>query len=123
VGDLLDLSAIDSNLLRMQPDWCDIALILDAARACLPMPDIARVKIECEELPPVWADHDRLEQVLVNLMDNAVRHNLAETTVLVTARPEGVDAVGITVAYDGAGMPEGSEESGTQRRRTPTSGA
>jgi signal transduction histidine kinase/ABC-type cobalamin/Fe3+-siderophores transport system ATPase subunit len=124
VGDLLDLSAIDSNLLRLQPDWCDVALILDAARACLPMHDITRVKIECEELPPVWADHDRLEQVLVNLMDNAVRHNPSQTTVHVAARPAGPDAITITVADDGKGMPADSgDPAAPQQGRAPTAGA
>jgi ABC-type cobalamin/Fe3+-siderophores transport system ATPase subunit/signal transduction histidine kinase len=123
VGDLLDLSAIDSNLLRLQPDWCDVALILDAARACLPMQDIGRVKIECEELPAVWADHDRLEQVLVNLMDNAVRHNEPETTVHVAACSNGLDAITITVADDGIGMPDGETSEQPVPRRAATAGA
>ncbi|HTR71207.1 MAG TPA: ATP-binding cassette domain-containing protein [Mycobacteriales bacterium] len=122
VGDLLDLSAIDSNLLRLHPDWCDVALILDAARACLPMQDIGRVKIECEELPAVWADHDRLEQVLVNLIDNAVRHNEPETTVHVVARMNGPHAITITVSDDGAGMPDPGQSVGLPVR-APTAGA
>ncbi len=32
VGDLLDFSAIDSGVLRLVPDWCDLGLVLDAAR-------------------------------------------------------------------------------------------
>ncbi|HTW20269.1 MAG TPA: ATP-binding cassette domain-containing protein [Mycobacteriales bacterium] len=125
VGDLLDLSAIDSNLLRLQPDWCDIALILDAARACLPLEDLDRVKIDCAELPAVWADHDRLEQVLVNLMDNAVRHNAVDTNVLVTARLAGADRLTITVADDGVGMPDPIDGPADPRgrRRSATSGA
>src|SRR5208282_2380394 len=36
VGDLLDFSAIESGIMRLQRDWCDISLVLDAAVACLP---------------------------------------------------------------------------------------
>ena len=110
VGDLLDLSAIDANILRLQRDWCDVGLIVDAARACLPLDVIDRVTVDCGELPVVWADHDRLEQVLVNLMDNAVRHNPPGTAVRVTATGSGADCddphVTITVADDGIGVPD-----------------
>ena len=33
----------------------------------------------------IWADHDRLEQVFVNLLGNALGHNPPGTKVLVTA--------------------------------------
>jgi ABC-type multidrug transport system ATPase subunit/signal transduction histidine kinase len=127
VGDLLDLSAIDSNLLRLQRDWCDIGLVVDAARACLPMEAISRVQIDCDPLPAVWADHDRLEQVLVNLMDNAVRHNSPDTTVQVGARATGPNTITITIADDGIGLPDEIDQSaaggGATRRRVVTAGA
>jgi ABC-type multidrug transport system ATPase subunit/signal transduction histidine kinase len=124
VGDLLDLSAIESNILRLQRDWCDIPLIVDAARACLPLDTISRVQLECEALPAVWADHDRLEQVLVNLMDNAVRHNPRSTTVVVTARPADDLSVTITVADDGLGLPAGVDGPADRlNRRSATAGA
>jgi ABC-type multidrug transport system ATPase subunit/signal transduction histidine kinase len=124
VGDLLDLSAIDSNILRLHRDWCDVALVLDAARACLPMETISRVKLECEPLPAVWADHDRLEQVLVNLMDNAVRHNPEQTTVHVRALPLDAQTITITVADDGVGLPADIEDTdGPRQRGGATAGA
>ena len=87
VDDLLDFSAIESSTLRLQPDWCDLALVLDAAIACLPPASAARVTVDCAPgLPVVWADHDRLEQVFVNLLENAFRHNPAGTHVRVEAR-------------------------------------
>jgi signal transduction histidine kinase len=125
VGDLLDLSAIDANILRLHRDWCDVALVLDAARACLPMESIGRVKLECEPMPAVWADHDRLEQVLVNLMDNAVRHNPEQTSVHARAVPLDAQTITITVADDGIGLPDDidGDGEGPTGRRGPTAGA
>ena len=105
VGDLLDFSAIESGILRLQRDWCDIGLVVEAAAGCLPQPGTALVTVSCHPaLPPVWADHDRLEQVFVNLLDNAVRHNAPGTRVTVTAEP-GDSEVLISVTDDGAGLP------------------
>ena len=36
VGDLLDFGAIDSGVLRLAADWCDLELVLEAARRCVP---------------------------------------------------------------------------------------
>ena len=76
VDDLLDFSAIESGVMRLTRDWCDLALVADAAASCLAPEHAGSVTVDCsEELPPVFADHDRLEQVLLNLLSNAVRHN------------------------------------------------
>ena len=86
VDDLLDFSAIEAGILRLQPDWCDLELIVDAAIACLPGAG-AQVEVRCDPpVPPIWADHDRLEQVFVNLLGNARRHNPPGTRVQVLVR-------------------------------------
>jgi K+-sensing histidine kinase KdpD len=106
VDDLLDFSVIESDMLRLQRDWCDIELVLDAAAACLPPASATAVSVSCEsELPVVWADHDRLEQVFVNLLDNATRHNPPGTKVQVTASTVGSTDVVVTVTDNGAGIP------------------
>jgi Histidine kinase-, DNA gyrase B-, and HSP90-like ATPase len=106
VGDLLDFSAIESGILRLQHDWCEIALVLEAAIACLPQPGASMVEVTRHPaLPAVWADHDRLEQVFVNLLDNAIRHNPPGTRVSVTAEPGRDGEVMITVCDDGGGLP------------------
>jgi ABC-type multidrug transport system ATPase subunit/signal transduction histidine kinase len=112
VEDLLDFSAIESGVMRLQRDWCDIPLVLEAAIACLPPADAAAVSMDSQPgLPAVWADHDRMEQVFVNLLSNAVRHNPPGTQVRVTAvtaratAPTAPAEVVISVIDDGTGMP------------------
>ncbi len=105
VDDLLDFSAIDAGILRLHPDWCDLALVLEAARACLPAPGPGQVTVVCPpDLPVIWADHDRLEQVFVNLLDNAVRHNPPGTRVVVQAGAAEPGRVAVEVADDGRGI-------------------
>ena len=105
VDDLLDFSAIESGILRLQSDWCDIPLVLEAAVACLPPASVPQIEVNCQPgLPVVWADHDRLEQLFVNLLTNALGHNPPGTRVLVTARADGPAAITVSVADNGGGM-------------------
>jgi signal transduction histidine kinase/ABC-type multidrug transport system ATPase subunit len=105
VDDLLDFSAIESGTMRLQWDWCDIRLVLEAAIACLPPASAASVELTCDaSLPVVWADHDRMEQVFVNLLNNAFGHNPPGTRVHVTAGHRASE-VAISVRDDGSGMP------------------
>ena len=132
VEDLLDFSAIESGVMRLQRDWCDIPLVLEAAIACLPPGDAAAVSMDSQPgLPAVWADHDRMEQVFVNLLSNAVRHNPPGTQVRVTAvtaratAPTAPAEVVISVIDDGTGMPGelAAAFDVTPQRRAPSAGA
>jgi len=127
VDDLLDFSAIESGVLRLQRDWCDIPLVVEAAVACLPPAAGPLTQVACDpDLPVVWADHDRLEQVFVNLLGNAFGHNPPGTRVAITAARGEPGELVLSVTDDGAGMPPelaaGPFEP-ARRRRTPTSGA
>ena len=105
VGDLLDSSAIESGLLRLRPDWTDVRLVLEAACSVVPHPGHVEVGVAAD-LPPIWADHDRLEQVFVNLLENAVRHGGPDGAVRVTAAAvDGGASVEVLVSDDGPGIP------------------
>ncbi|MGD0981330.1 MAG: ATP-binding protein, partial [Solirubrobacteraceae bacterium] len=107
VDDLLDFSAIESSTMRMLPDWCELPPVLDAAIACVTPSHRNVIAIDCQhDLPVVWADHDRLEQVFVNLLENALRHNPAGTRVWVNATGDEENGVVITVNDDGGGLPD-----------------
>ena len=108
VGDLLDFSAIDSGTLRLVRDWCRLDLVLDAARQCVAgAPPLVVELCHAPDLPAVWADHDRLEQVFVNLIDNAVRHAHGVRQIAVTSTLDpGERTVTVRVSDDGRGIGE-----------------
>jgi ABC-type multidrug transport system ATPase subunit/signal transduction histidine kinase len=106
VADLLDASAIDAGIFRVHPDWCDLRLVLDASVACAASGSEQRIEVDVDDrLGPVWADHDRLEQVFVNLLENALRHTPPSTRVRVWAGPAPDDTlIHIRVSDDGPGI-------------------
>jgi ABC-type glutathione transport system ATPase component/signal transduction histidine kinase len=85
VGDLLDSTAIESGSLRLNLDWCDVRLVVEAAANCVHGGDELHLCFE-PDLEPVWADHDRLEQVVVNLLENAITHGRSDCSVEVHVR-------------------------------------
>lgn len=85
VGDLLDSSAIESGILQLQRHWCDLRLVVKAAASILGESGSIRMHLD-DVLEPAWGDHDRLEQVLVNLLENAVTHGSSSEGTDVTLR-------------------------------------
>ena len=64
-------------------------MVSRSVRACLPGAEVARVKLESEveeSLPKIMIDRRRLSKVFVNLIENAIQHSPAESTVMVNAR-------------------------------------
>jgi signal transduction histidine kinase/ABC-type branched-subunit amino acid transport system ATPase component len=110
VGDLLDSTAIESGVLRLQRDWCDLALVASAAANCLSRGPAVRVRV-AGDVEPVWADHDRLEQVFVNLLENAASHGASPRGTDVTVRAGGAPGwAEVEITDYGAGIPAGLAE-------------
>jgi signal transduction histidine kinase/ABC-type branched-subunit amino acid transport system ATPase component len=112
VGDLMDSSAIESGVLRLQRDWCDLRLVVEAALRLVADDPTTTIGLRLDAaVEPIWGDHDRLEQVFVNLLENAAAHGASDRGIDVTLRPGALPgAVEVEVRDHGPGISPGLGE-------------
>ncbi|MHC9297028.1 HAMP domain-containing sensor histidine kinase [Mycobacterium sp. LTG2003] len=112
VTNLLDLSRIEGGAIPLQSSRFAVDDFLRDAveHASLSSGD---VKVVVRVSPPnlqAVADPARLRQVVVNLVDNAIRHSPAGGEVSVLASRTGSGALRLEVADDGPGIPTAERE-------------
>jgi signal transduction histidine kinase len=107
VDDLLDLSAVTSGKIRVDPEETDICEIVEAALDILqPMAKAKGVQLRKEFFRPdclVFGDPHRLQQVIWHLVSNAIKFTPRGGLALVTLRSEGSDCE-ISVTDTGTGI-------------------
>jgi two-component system, OmpR family, sensor histidine kinase BaeS len=94
---------LDMHLQSVMPAQL-VATSVDAFRDRYAEREVTLTNDVQPDLPVLWADSERLGQVLGNLLDNALRHTPAGGNVSVIGRA-GDDAVTLTVTDSGAGIP------------------
>ncbi|HBE21816.1 MAG TPA: hypothetical protein DEG17_09830 [Cyanobacteria bacterium UBA11149] len=112
VKDILDLQSLKFSKNAIEQSNCQIDTLLDRAiTAILPLADEARVKLSVTRVTGnIWADRDRILQVLTNLLENAIKFSPAESTIRVTAQEE-QDRILFKVKDRGKGIPSDKIES------------
>jgi two-component system phosphate regulon sensor histidine kinase PhoR len=106
VEDLLDLARAESGRLRLRRENVDLSSVAaNIAKTFEPRAAQLGVKLALTGgVSRIDGDPDRLAQVLVNLIDNALRHTPSGGTVAIDVQPhEG--AAQLTVRDTGVGIP------------------
>ena len=110
IGNLLDMIRVESGALRVQQEWQPLEESVGVA--LIRLGDRMRehpVTVGLPaDLPLVAADGVLLEQVFINLLENAVKYTPAGTPVEITAAAS-PEAVVVTVADRGPGIGPGEE--------------
>jgi signal transduction histidine kinase len=103
--DIAAVSAAEEHALRRRPARLGalVSTVVDAQRRAAAERGVTLTADAPDDLPTAEVDPDRLSQVLVNLLDNALRHTPPGGSVAVTARPC-PGAVTITVTDTGEGI-------------------
>ncbi|NLE44806.1 MAG: HAMP domain-containing histidine kinase [Chloroflexi bacterium] len=108
VNNLLDVAAIESGQLQISPQMTDLNALV-AGNVSLNSMLAERKGITLtfrgqEDLPPIPADAPRIEQLLNNLISNAIKYSYPDTAVHVSITP-GEDRAVIAVQDEGQGIP------------------
>jgi PAS domain S-box-containing protein len=95
VDDLLDVSRVTSGKITLEREPLDLAELVRRAVALVAALEGAQRHTVVVEADEVWVDADsaRLEQVAVNLLENAVKYTPAGGEIHVRVTPEGREAV------------------------------
>jgi two-component system, OmpR family, phosphate regulon sensor histidine kinase PhoR len=109
IDDLLALSDLELGRTELQRGLMPLAPTLDAAIEIL-RDKAARGEVEIRrelppDLPPLYADPDRVEQILVNLIDNAVKYTPAGGRVTIRAQVANGSAPAASVHERAPGRP------------------
>jgi two-component system phosphate regulon sensor histidine kinase PhoR len=109
LNDLTDLSNIELGKVSLQLKSLVLASVVESVLDIIrPRAEAAEVLLEQaipDALPPVLADNDRLEQILINLVDNAVKYSPRGARVLVSAEVLDRETVQVAVVDSGVGIP------------------
>ncbi len=107
VGNLLDLSRIEAGSIRPEKSWYDLgSLINEVAGRLRTVTAGHKLVIDVPDgLPPVRFDYVEIDQVISNLIENAVKYTPSGTEISVSAQTAG-DEVHVEVADHGPGIPE-----------------
>ena len=118
INDILDLTKIEAGRLELNHETVDLrAALLGVLPVIKPRAQDKRIRISTflpTDLPPVWADPGKLNQVLLNLITNGVKYTHENGSVSVEARPQG-ELVEIWVTDTGIGISKEDQERVFQR--------
>lgn len=108
ITELLDVSRIEAGRIQLHREVVDLAAraaAIVAGRVVAGDP-ASRFRIESAAgLPEMWLDADKIDQILANLIENAVRHGAGTvTTVIESAEVQGGPGVTVCVRDQGPGI-------------------
>jgi signal transduction histidine kinase len=107
IDDLFELSRLEAGEIAWSLEQVPLAELVGETVDAMRVQAVARgVRVHAELPPalrPARADPEKLQRVLFNLVQNAIRHTPVDGSVVVRAEPAG-DLVQIEVADTGAGI-------------------
>ncbi|MGH8900274.1 MAG: ATP-binding protein [Egibacteraceae bacterium] len=105
LGELLDVSRIDAGRLQLRRRMVDVPEIVNRVTGRMAARTKHADRMEAEfndEVPRLYADPDKVEQVFTNLIENAMKYGEGQVSISARVHDE---AVQFTVTDQGAGIP------------------
>jgi two-component system phosphate regulon sensor histidine kinase PhoR len=110
IEDLLEISRIESGTIELTQERVDIVPIIDHVSVALKaLADKKEIQLETdingEELPHIQGDASKIESVITNLVNNAIKFTPEQGKVKISAEHQGEELV-IRVSDSGIGIPK-----------------
>jgi signal transduction histidine kinase len=114
INDLLDLAKIESGRIEVKSSRVSLSgLVHEVVEALRPVAAEKVIALEATIREPsilVWADRDKINQVLTNLIGNAIKFTPTQGRVTVSASRNGHESVQVSVSDTGPGVPPDEKE-------------
>ena len=110
--DILDISRLDSGTMRFIPEPTNVKVMIDETIETMQSSaDAKYIKINTaveEYLPDLTIDQERIKQVIINLLNNAIKFSPDNSNINVNIRKE-QDNISFEMQDFGRGIPEGQQ--------------
>ena len=108
VNDMLDIAKIESGKMEFNLAHLNMAECIEKSlRSIRSLAEVHHVSFQTEQpenIPSVFADRDRLEQIITNLLSNALKYSPANSVVHIRTSSRN-DTVRVSVTDQGPGVP------------------
>lgn len=108
VGDLMELSRLQSGKISINKEKVHIPSILsDIVKSLQPISNKKEIQIDCvvpEVVPPVMGDYDRLRQLFIIFIDNAIKYSPNKTIVTISINIS--ESLEVVIQDEGYGISE-----------------
>jgi two-component system sensor histidine kinase KdpD len=110
VENLLNMSRLETGMLRPNLDWCDTNDLINSVIQKLMETIIHPIKFEPNDTLPLFKyDRGLMEQVIHNLLHNAINYTPQETAIEIVVFQQSNECV-IRISDNGSGIPESEIE-------------
>jgi signal transduction histidine kinase len=111
IDELMDVSSIRAGKLELRKQKCDLR---DICRAVVEDQRLLSERTIVLNMPDkpimIQIDHNRMEQVFVNLINNAIKYSSEEQPIEVILKQSNNNAALVLIKDFGQGIPEGEQE-------------
>jgi PAS domain S-box-containing protein len=106
IDELLDISRLETGRLHLRRQMVDLDELVSNVidKVTMEYPALSAARVVGEDVPEVYADPDKLTQVLTNLVENACKYASPEGMKITTELVAG--EVSVSVADSGEGIPQ-----------------
>ena len=109
ITDLLDLSRVEAGKMVLSFDYVVLpTVVTEVIEQLRPLATAKHLQVDLHSHDPllrVWADYDRLSQILTNLIDNAIKYTPDGATISVDLSVPDQEMARVVVRDTGQGIP------------------